>query len=192
MPQSVIDHLNAKAQGQPTYPVFTDCHGNAIKDIAVDVGHIETVEPDVELPGVHLPEVGESAKTPGVYTDLESKLPELNVDVGIDFDNPAPQELPLVEVKPIQANDVVCVCVCSGPSVMRGVTVKHALTCTSSPPNDIPIHTLEPSSTTALDPLGGLLERFPTDSCISDVGLHASCCWVTPQPGHLSLQVSQH
>jgi hypothetical protein len=30
------------------------------------------------------------------------------------------------------------VCVCSGPSVMRGVTVKHALTSTSSPPNDIP------------------------------------------------------
>jgi hypothetical protein len=29
------------------------------------------------------------------------------------------------------------VCV-SGPSVMRGVTVKHALTSTSSPPNDIP------------------------------------------------------
>ncbi len=30
-----------------------------------------------------------------------------------------------------------CVCV-SGPSVMRGVTVKHVLTSTSSPPNDIP------------------------------------------------------
>jgi hypothetical protein len=30
------------------------------------------------------------------------------------------------------------VCVCTGPSVMRGVTVKHALTSTSSPPNDIP------------------------------------------------------
>jgi hypothetical protein len=24
MPQSLIDHLNAKAQGQPTYPVFMD------------------------------------------------------------------------------------------------------------------------------------------------------------------------
>jgi hypothetical protein len=69
MPQSVIDHLNAKAQGQPTYPVFTEHHGNAIGAIAVDVGHIETVDPNVELPGVHLPEVGESAKIPGVYTD---------------------------------------------------------------------------------------------------------------------------
>jgi hypothetical protein len=33
MPQSVIDHLNAKAQGQPTNPVFTNCQGNAIGDI---------------------------------------------------------------------------------------------------------------------------------------------------------------
>jgi hypothetical protein len=108
MPQSVIDRLNAKAQGQPTYPVFMDCHGNAIEDIAVDVGHNETVEPYVELPGVHLPEVGESAKIPGVYTDQEPKLPEPNVDVGIDFNNPAPQELPLVKAESIQANDVVC------------------------------------------------------------------------------------
>jgi hypothetical protein len=89
------------------YPVFTDRHGNAIGNIAVDVGHIETVDPNVELPGVHLPEVGESAAIPGVYTDQEPKLPEPNVDVGINFDNPAPQELPLVEVGPIQANDVV-------------------------------------------------------------------------------------
>ncbi len=49
MPQSVIDCLNAKAQGQPTYLVFTDHHGKAIKEIAVDVGHIEIVDPNVEL-----------------------------------------------------------------------------------------------------------------------------------------------
>jgi hypothetical protein len=97
MPQSVIDHLNAKAQGQPTYPVFTDCHSNAIRDTAVDVGHIETVDPDVDFPGVHLPEVGKSAKIPGVYMDQEPKLPEPNVDIGIDFNNPALQELPLVK-----------------------------------------------------------------------------------------------
>jgi hypothetical protein len=69
MPQSIIDRLNAKAQGQPTYPVFTNCHRNAIGDIAVDVGHIETVNPNGELPGVHLAEVGESAKISGVYRD---------------------------------------------------------------------------------------------------------------------------
>ncbi len=56
---------------------------------------------DVKLPGVHLPEVGESAKIPGVYTDQEPELLEPNVDVGVDFDNPAPQELPLVKVEPI-------------------------------------------------------------------------------------------
>jgi hypothetical protein len=65
------------------------------------------VDPDVKLPGVHLPEVGESAKIPGVYTDQEPKLPEPNIDVEVDFNNPAPQELPLVEVEPIQANDDV-------------------------------------------------------------------------------------
>jgi hypothetical protein len=108
-----------RVQGQPTYPVFKDCHGNAIGDIAVDVGHIETVKPIVELPGVHLPEVGESAKIPEVYTDQEPKLPEPNVDVGIDFNNHAPQELPLVVVEPIQANDVVCVCF--WPPVTGGV-----------------------------------------------------------------------
>jgi hypothetical protein len=107
MPQSVIDRLNAKVQGQPTFPVFTDCHGNAIGEIAVDVGHIERVDLDVELPGVHLPTVGESAKIPGVYMDQEPKLPEPNVDVGIDFNNPAPQELRLVKVEPIQANYIV-------------------------------------------------------------------------------------
>ncbi len=36
------------------------------------------------------------------------------------------------------SNCYIRVCVCSGPSVMMGVTVKHALTSTSSPPNDIP------------------------------------------------------
>ncbi len=115
MPQSVIDRLNAKLHGQPTNPVFTDRLGNAIRDIAFDVGTIEMVEtgdPDVELQGVHLPEVDESVKIQGVDTDQEPKLPEPNVDVGVDFNNPAPQEIPLVEVEPtqaepIQANDAV-------------------------------------------------------------------------------------
>ncbi len=34
--------------------------------------------------------------------------------------------------------DEVCMCVCACPLVIRGVTVKHALTSTSSLPNDIP------------------------------------------------------
>ncbi len=80
------------------------------------------------------------------------------------------------------------VCVCACPLVMRGLAVKHALISTSCPPNDIPFHTLLPVSTSALDPLGGLLDWFPTDSCILDVGLRGSCCWATPQPRTLSLQ----
>jgi hypothetical protein len=32
----------------------------------------------------------------------------------------------------------LCVCVCACPPVMRGDTVKHVLTSTSSPPNDVP------------------------------------------------------
>ncbi len=68
MPQSVIDRLNAKAKGQPSHPVFTDCLGNAIGDIPFDVGRIETVEPDVELPGVHILEVGKYDEIPGPST----------------------------------------------------------------------------------------------------------------------------
>ncbi len=75
------------------------------------------------------------------------------------------------------------------PLVIRGDTVKHALTSTSPPPQWHPLYTLEPSSTTPLKPLGGLQEGFPTSLCISDVGLHGSCWWATPQPGDLSLQV---
>jgi hypothetical protein len=115
MPQSVIDHLNAKLHRHPTNPVFMDRQGNAIGDITFDVGTIEMVEtgdPVVKLPGVHLPEVDKSAKIPGVDRDQEPKLPEPNIDVGVDFDNPAPQELPLVkveptQVEPIQSNDAV-------------------------------------------------------------------------------------
>ena len=54
------------------------------------------------------------------------------------------------------SNGGLCVCVCACPSVMKGVTVKHALTSTSSPPNDILLHTLEPSST--VDGKQGIIE----------------------------------
>ena len=115
MPQSVIDRLNAKAKGQPSHPVFTDRLGNAIGDIPFDVGRIEMVEPDVELPGVHIPEVGEYDEIPGVDPAQELELPEPYVDVGVNFNIPAPQELPLVELEPVEptqeplpANDGVC------------------------------------------------------------------------------------
>jgi hypothetical protein len=131
MPQSVINRLNAKAKGQPSHPVFTDRSGNAIGDIPFDVGRIETdamnsdhtnsdielgainsdhTNSDVDLPGVHLPEGGEYDEIPGVDTAQEQDLPDPYVDIGVDFDNPAPQELPLVELEPqesTQANDGV-------------------------------------------------------------------------------------
>ena len=124
MPQSVIDRLNAKAKGQPSHPVFTDRSGNVIGDIPFDVGRIETdsmnsyvdlnsydlTNSHVDLPGVHIPEVGEYDEIPGVDTAQEQELPEPYVDVGVDFDNPVPQELPLVELEPqesIQANNGV-------------------------------------------------------------------------------------
>jgi hypothetical protein len=83
----------------------------------------------------------------------------------------------------------VTMCVCACPLVMRGDTVKHALTSTSSPPNDVPSIPWSPVVLPRWTPLGGLLEQFPTDSCILDVGLHGSCCWATPQPRNLSLHV---
>ncbi len=49
MPQSVIDRLNAKLHGQPTNPVFMDHLGNAIRDVAFDVGTIETVEMGTQM-----------------------------------------------------------------------------------------------------------------------------------------------
>ena len=81
------------------------------------------------------------------------------------------------------------VCVCSCPPVMGGVTVKHALTSTSSPPNDILSIPWSPVVLPLRTPLGSLLEGFPTDPCISDVGLRGSCCWAIPQPRNLALQV---
>jgi hypothetical protein len=58
-----------------------------------------------------------------------------------------PTDIFTVNCDPVRCNipsiyqavvDMPPMCVCSGPLVMRGVTVKHALTSTSSPPNDIP------------------------------------------------------
>ncbi len=86
----------------------------------------------------------------------------------------------------------LCVCVCVCVLVLRfwgGILLNMHWQALVPPPQWRPLQTLEPSSTTALDPLGGLLERFLTDSCILDVGLHGSCCWATPQPRNLSLQV---
>jgi hypothetical protein len=79
-------------------------------DIELGAINSDHTNSDVDLPGVHLPEGGEYDEIPGVDTAQEQDLPDPYVDVGVDFDNPAPQELPLVELEPqesTQANDGV-------------------------------------------------------------------------------------
>ena len=69
-------------------------------DIELEQINLDHYNSDVDLPGVHIPEVGEYDEIPGVDTAQEQELPEPYVDAGVDFDNPAPQELPLVELEP--------------------------------------------------------------------------------------------
>jgi hypothetical protein len=97
MPQSVIDQINLKAKGQPALPFFTDQLGNAIGDTPVDASQAyEPQECDDNPPGVEVPETDQADEIPGVDTGSEMPL-EPNVDVGIDFESPVPQEMPLVD-----------------------------------------------------------------------------------------------
>ena len=68
---------------------------------------------DQDIPGV---DNDLTDKIPGVDTGSEMLL-EPNVDVGVDFESPVPQEMPLVETssteqpptsEPIQASEGVC------------------------------------------------------------------------------------
>ena len=104
MPQSVIDRINFKAKGQPALPIFTDRLGNAIGDSPVNADQpYESLESNEKLPGVEIPETDHPGvdndptdEIPGV--DTSSKMPlEPNVNVGVDFESPVPQELPLVD-----------------------------------------------------------------------------------------------
>jgi hypothetical protein len=58
------------------------------------------------------------------------------------------------------------------------------------PPQRHPLHTLLPGSISTLDPLGGLLDQFPTDSCISDVGVCGHSLGAAPQPRNLPFDTS--
>jgi hypothetical protein len=116
MPQSVIDQINLKAKGQPALPIFTDQLGNPIGDTPVDAYQAyEPQESDDNLPGLEVPETDQADGIPGVDTGSEMPL-EPNVDVGIDFESPVPQEMPLLDTssteqppisKPIQASEGV-------------------------------------------------------------------------------------
>ena len=102
MPQSVIDRLNFKAKGQPALPIFTNWQGNAIGDIPIDgaqefdANQYEPLETNDNLSGAQIPNE-ETDEIPGVDTDPEPMLLKPNVDVGVDFESPVPQEMPLVE-----------------------------------------------------------------------------------------------
>ena len=125
MPQSVIDRINYKAKGQPALPIFTDQLGNAISDIPVNADQTyESLESNNNLTGVEIPETDHDIpgvdndltdETPGVDTSSEMPL-EPNVDVGVDFESPVPQEMTLADTssteqtptsEPIQASDGV-------------------------------------------------------------------------------------
>ncbi len=73
----------------------------------------------------------------------------------------------------------MCVCV-SGPSVMRGVTFKHALTSTSSPPNDIPSIPWSPVVLSLWTPwLGGLARVVSNGLVYLGCRTPGSCWWAT-------------
>jgi len=65
-------------------------------DVAMEHFDFVRIKVDVNLPGVNLPWLAESAKTPGVGTiDQEPMMPDQiddDVDVGIDFDSHEPQD----------------------------------------------------------------------------------------------------
>ena len=90
IPQSIIDRINVKAQGQPAHPVFTDCKGNPIGDVAIVMDHEDLIKPQQadDLPGAHIPESDESDKIPGVgSTEQDPMMPEpADVEVSVDFE----------------------------------------------------------------------------------------------------------
>ena len=81
---------------------FNDRLGNSIGDILIygaqqfDADQYEPLETNDNLPGVHIPD-DQTDKIPGVDTDSKPMLLKPNVDVGVDFESPVPQEMPLVE-----------------------------------------------------------------------------------------------
>jgi hypothetical protein len=80
------------------------------------------------LSGVQITIIGNSSNNKGEFSLIKIKISS--------FQFP-PESHPKRTLTPFwHWQDLICVCSC--PPVMRGVTVKHALTSTSSPPNDVP------------------------------------------------------
>ena len=90
MTDAVIARIGVLALGQPSQLVFTDRRGRPIGDVALEHHDYVSQEADDDLPGVHLPDLDESAEIPGVGTINEDPIEDDpiddDVDVGNDFD----------------------------------------------------------------------------------------------------------
>ena len=90
MTDAVIARIGVLASGQPSQLVFTDRRGRPIGDVALEHHDSISQEADDDLPGVHLPDLDESAEIPGVGTidedPIEDDPIDDDVDVGNDFD----------------------------------------------------------------------------------------------------------
>ena len=106
MTEAVITRIDSKARGQPAQPVFTDRLGRQIGDVAMDLPYDPKGPDDLapvavtdvdDIPGVHLPDADGSDEIPGVDSTDQDYTDHADVDVGVDFDIPVPEEPALVD-----------------------------------------------------------------------------------------------
>ena len=96
MPPSVINRIHYKACGQPAQPIFTDRRGKPIGDVQAtfeeNYNPTDTINTDDKIPGLMIPEDGESAKIPGVDMQEDYTIPDMDVRED-DFDITPPEEM---------------------------------------------------------------------------------------------------
>ena len=106
MTEAVIARIDSKARGQPAQPVFTDRQGRPIVNVTMDLPYDqngpEDLAPDAvtkvdDIPGVHLPDADGSDEIPGVDSSDQDYTDHADVDVGVDFNSPVPEEPALVD-----------------------------------------------------------------------------------------------
>ena len=89
MPPLVIVRIHYKARGQPAQPIFTDPKGRPIGDSQATFekrdNPTDTINTDEKIPGVMLPEDGESSKIPGLDMEEDYVMPDMDVRED-DFD----------------------------------------------------------------------------------------------------------
>jgi hypothetical protein len=106
MTEAVIARIDSKAQGQTAQTVFTNRLGIPIGDVAMEMPYDPTRPKDLapedvtkieDLPGVHIPDMEGSDEIPGVDITDQDYTDHADVDVGVDFDSPVPEEPTLVD-----------------------------------------------------------------------------------------------